>query len=68
MNDAIEYALKVLEALKPLIDAGVDAYGLITETRQKLQEFRDQGRDPSQDEWDALDARISDLQGRLHAP
>lgn len=64
---AIAYMLQLLNALPALIQAGHDVSDLITHTRDRLQDMQTTGRDPTQAEWDELDARIKDLRGRLHS-
>lgn len=65
---AIAYALQLLGALPDLIGAGMDVLSTIKDGQHKLQEFADQGRDPTAAEWDELNARIKDLRDQLHAP
>lgn len=67
MDAALEFALKVLQVLPGLIAAGKDVSELVTESRDRLQEMRDQGRPPSDGEWDDLNARIDVLRGQLHS-
>lgn len=60
---ALDFALKLLEALPQLIQAGQDATDLIGQ----LKEMRDTGQDPSPGQWDDLNARIDLLRGQLHS-
>ncbi len=63
MNNALAYALQLLQALPGLIQAGQDASDLIAH----VKEMHDQGRDPSPGEWDDLNARIGLQRGDLHS-
>lgn len=63
MNTAIDYALKLLEALPALIQAGHDASDMVLRVRN----MRDEGRDPTPGEWDDLNARIDFQRKKLHS-
>lgn len=63
MNDALKYIDQLLQVLPGLIQAGHDAADLIAAARNMLRE----GRDPSDGEWDDLNARIGLLRGNLHS-
>jgi hypothetical protein len=63
MNDALKYIDKLLEVLPGLIQAGHDASDLISAGRNMIKE----GRDPSDGEWDDLNARIGLMRGNLHS-
>ena len=67
MGGALDFALKILQVLPGLIAAGKDVTQLITDTSQRVQEMRDQNRDPTPGEWDDLNAQIDSLRGRLHS-
>lgn len=64
---AIAYAMQLLTSLPQLIQAGTDAMSLINHGREKLSEMQTAGRDPTQEEWDELNAKIKALQDELHS-
>ena len=63
-SSALDFALQLLAQMPALLQAGINVVDLI----QQVQEMRDQDRAPTVAEWDALNARIRSLQGRLHSP
>jgi hypothetical protein len=65
---AIAYAVQLVGALPGLIQAGVDITRTLREGQSKLQQFEAEGRNPTPQEWDALNAEIARLRGELHAP
>lgn len=65
---AIQYALQILTALPQLLAAGFDVAALVQQARDRLQTFHDEGRDPTDAEWQELDDQIGLLRGQLHGP
>lgn len=65
---SLEVALAVLAQLPGLISAGKDVIGLVNSTKATLETAKAEGRDPTNAEWDALNAQITDLRAQLHAP
>lgn len=65
---ALPYAVQLLSSLPGLIKAGMDVTALIQDSTAKLHDMQANGRDPTQAEWDELDAKIKALQAELHAP
>lgn len=63
----IAYAVQLLSSLPALIQAGRDVVGVVQNGTAKLQTMQAEGRDPTQAEWDELDADIKRLQGELHS-
>ena len=63
-DDLVKYALQIFEAAPGLLAAGID----ITELMGKGKEVLSSGRNPTDQEWDDLNALISGRRGRLHAP
>lgn len=63
-SSALDFALQLLGQLPGLVQAGINVADLV----RAAQEMRDQDRAPTVAEWDALNARIRSLQGRLHSP
>lgn len=54
---AILYAIQGLTILEALIKAGLQVAPLIQEIKAALATMKDEGRDPTQAEWEALDAQ-----------
>lgn len=59
-------ALQLLQSLPALIAAGAEVKGLIEDQTAKLKDMADTGRDPTQQEWDELNAQIDKLRAGLH--
>jgi hypothetical protein len=65
---ALPYALQVLSILPSLIQAGMDVTALVQNSTAALNKMQDEKRDPTPEEWHALNAQIKMLRGELHAP
>lgn len=65
MMPAISFALQAFTILPDLIKAGVDIYEFIDETKDKLKVMGEENRDPTDLEWDILNARIAALRMQL---
>ena len=63
---ALMMALQLLQSLPALIAAGAEVKGLIEDQTAKLKDMADTGRDPTQQEWDELNAQIDKLRASLH--
>jgi len=63
---ALMMALQLLQSLPALIAAGAEVKGLIEDQTTKLKDMADTGRDPTQQEWDELNAQIDKLRASLH--
>lgn len=63
---ALTMALQLLQSLPALIAAGAEVKGLIEDQTAKLKDMADTGRDPTQQEWDELNAQIDKLRTSLH--
>ena len=68
MGGIIPFVLQLLDALPGLINAGEEAAATIAAHRAALQAMVDEGRSPTQAEWDALNSQISGLQDQLDTP
>jgi len=55
---AVAYAIQGLLLIEQLIAAKIEASAHLAALRAQLQKFQDEGRDPTQAEWDAQDAEI----------
>lgn len=67
MGNAIAFALQLLQALPPLIEAGLEVKTLIEQQGAALSAMQAESRDPSPAEWDALNAQIDALRAELHS-
>ena len=65
---ALAIATAVLQLLPSLLQAGIDVMGLLTSTNAVISQAQAEGRDPTDAEWQALDAQISALRAQLNAP
>ena len=65
MPTALAFAIQALTQLPALIQAGADIARAVQETIAALQALQAEGRDPTQAEWDALNARIAGDLARL---
>lgn len=54
--------------LLALLQAGIDVSAAASQMYAKMQAIQAEGRDPTPEEWDELNARIEDLRKELHAP
>lgn len=63
---ALMMALQLLQSLPALIAAGAEVKGLIEDQTAKLKDMADTGRDPTQEEWNELNAQIDKLRASLH--
>lgn len=67
MGTALAFAMQLLESLPALIDAGVKVKDLLANGNAKLQIFAAEGRDPTPEEWDDLNASIDAKRKELHS-
>jgi len=64
---ALTFAVELLALLPKLIAAGRDVTALISEGHTALTAMQAEKRDPSAEEWSALNKHIDALQAELHA-
>jgi hypothetical protein len=57
--------MQALTLLPELIGAGVDVIGLINQTNDSLKAMKEEGRDPSPEEWDVLNTKVEELRAQL---
>lgn len=62
----LAFALQLLNALPPLLAAGIQVTELIQASNAKIKVMQDENRDPTQAEWDEQDKRIAALRDVLH--
>ena len=67
MKTALDLASLVLGTLPQLIAAGVNIVALVEQTNSTLSKAQAEGRDPSSQEWDAINDAIALERSRLHA-
>lgn len=67
MGTALAFAMQLLSSLPSLIEAGVAVGDLISNGNAKLKAFDDEKRDPTDAEWDELNATIAAKRKELHA-
>lgn len=66
MMGSTTFALQLLAILPSLINAGLQVQGIITATNAKLTKMVEEKRDPTEAEWDELNAAIDELRTQLH--
>ena len=64
---ALAYAIQLLGIVPSLISAGTSVVQLVTDGKAKLTQMQAENRDPTQAEWDALNAQIASLRKDLHS-
>lgn len=67
MGSALAFAMQLLESLPGLIQAGADVAELISNGSAKLKEFEQENRDPTDEEWEELNASIDAKRDELHS-
>lgn len=65
---ALAITTTVLQLLPSLIQAGIDVIGLVNSTTAVITKAQAENRDPTDQEWNALDSQISALRAQLLAP
>lgn len=63
---AIAFAIQAFQVLPGLIAAGKDISVIVKESTDALRAMQAENRDPTQQEWDLLNARIAELRTDLH--
>ncbi len=67
MNPAVLYAIQALTQLLGLVPAATAAWQQVQATRNKLEQFQAEKRDPTPEEWAALSAQTADLLKQLNS-
>lgn len=65
---ALGFAIQLLSTLPQLIMTGQNVTYLIQRSSTALKAMQEEGRDPSDAEWDELNAHIGRLRTELHSP
>jgi outer membrane biosynthesis protein TonB len=68
MGGIVPFAIQLLSAIPGLIASGAQAIALIEAHTAALKAMVAEGRSPTQDEWNALNATIGGLEVQLDAP
>lgn len=63
----IAFAIQVLTQLLGLVPAATAAWQMVQDSRNKLEIMRAEKRDPTPEEWVALNAQTADLLKQLNA-
>ena len=66
MSTILTLVIAFLEALPKMAAAGIDLYLTARNFAAKLRELREQDRDPTAEEWTALNAMIEIDEARLN--
>lgn len=61
---AIAYAIQALNVLPGLIAAGIDVVAIVQKTSDDLAAMQAENRDPTDEEWAALNKVVEDLRAR----
>lgn len=61
----ITYAIQAFEGLSELVSGASEAIKFIQDAVTALKAMQADGRDPTPEEWDALDAQIEALRSQL---
>ena len=64
---ALSYAIQLLNTIIPLIPAASALFTSIQQQRSQLELMQAQGRDPTAEEWAALDALRDQLHKQVQA-
>lgn len=59
--------VNILNTVLTLIDEGTAAYQVAAAAHDRIKAIVDQGRDPTPEEWNALDTEISSLHQALQS-
>ncbi len=62
---ALSFAIQVLTSIPGLISAGIDVVDMINKTTDDLNKMQAENRDPTDEEWDALNKIIEELRAKI---
>jgi hypothetical protein len=66
-NTTAGNVVSILNTVITLVDEGTAAYRVATTAHDRIKSIVDQGRDPTPEEWNALDQEISSLHQALQS-
>lgn len=61
----LTYAIAVLQALPPLIKAGIDIYALVDHANKSLKRMQETGTAPTDEDWAELNKISDDLHAQI---
>ena len=64
MGTALAFALQAFTTLPDLIAAGIDIAEFVKDTSANLTKMKDEERDPTDEEWEALNKVVEDLRAQ----
>lgn len=67
MGSALAFATSLLSSLPGLIAGGIQIVDLVKNGVDKLNQFSEEKRDPTNEEWDTLNASIAAKRKELHS-
>jgi len=67
MNATLVYAMQLLSALPQVIAAGGSILQMVTDGNARLQAMAAENRNPTAEEWLALNTEIVALRSQLHS-
>ena len=67
MNATLVYAIQLLSALPQVIAAGGSILQMVTDGNARLQAMAAENRNPTAEEWLALNTEIVALRSQLHS-
>lgn len=67
MTEVLKFALTFLDVLPILINRGAEAVAAVERTREQIRRMADEGRDPTDEEWDALNELTQGKRESLHS-
>ncbi len=66
-EQALLYAIQVLTQIPALVSTGQSVVGLVNQSSAALQSMVAEKRNPTDAEWDALNATTASLRKQLHS-
>lgn len=67
MGSALAFAAQLLELINLLSSAGKAVAEVSAWGQQMIKTLLEEGRDPTAEEWDTLNARIKSLREQIHS-
>lgn len=64
---ALMYAMQLLAQLPALIEGGHEVVGLVKDANDALKKMQSENRDPTPEEFEALNSKINELRAQLHS-
>lgn len=67
MGTTIAFALKALESAPSIVNAGLDLFSYVTAAIAAVQKMQAENRDPTPEEWAALDGDAATVHAAIQA-